>query len=192
MQEPEDVVSLVERAKQGESKAFAILFNQYSGIVYQTAYGILENHEDAEDITQEVFVLAYKKLHTLRAQTSIRGWLYRIAVNLCNEHLRREHRRRNLFSQWLQGKSHLEASKPQEIIEQEELDEILSSAVLQLPNTQRAVFVLRYFQELSYQEISDILGCTEKSARANYYYAIKNLRSKLNGYVKKGIYDEVR
>jgi RNA polymerase sigma-70 factor (ECF subfamily) len=190
MQEPENTVSLVERAKQGESQAFAVLFNRYSSVVYQTAYGMLQNREDAEDITQEVFALAYKRLHTLKAQTSIRGWLYKITVNLCNEHLRRQHRRRNLFRQWLQSNSRPKISKPQESIEEEEFDKILSNAISKLPKIQRAVFVLRYFQELSYQEISEILGCTSESARANYYYEIKRMRLKLNGYIKKGVYNE--
>lgn len=171
---------LIDRFLEGDEGAFSLLIEKYKRKIYLTAYRMLGNHEDANDITQEVIIKMYKELKNFRRESSIYTWLYRIVTNLSLNELKKK-KIRHFFDfdevdEWLFKD---EKQSPELSYRENELSNKIQEAINKLPEKQRTVFSLRYYDGLSYEEISEILGTSVGALKANYFHAINKLQKEL-------------
>ncbi len=178
----EDDRELVREAQGGSERAFNELVLKYRKNVYLTAVGMIGDADDAEDIAQDVFVKAYESLSLFRGDSAVYTWLYRITVNLCLNRLRK--RKVRSFFGLEEVSQTLAAPEGAEPAELQELNKRLRKAISELPEKQRAVFILRHFHELPHADIAQIMDRDVGTIKANYFQAIQKLRAKLGPYVK--------
>lgn len=171
---------LVDRFKHGDETAFNHLVMRHRQTVYFLALGLLNSVEDAEDLAQDAFVRAYEGLKKFRGHSSFRTWIYRITLNLCLNEIRKR-KVRHIFSLESLGLTAISRDRsPDEAVEHDERHRALNSAIVQLPPKQRQVFVLRHYSELPHAEIAEIMGRNVGTIKANYYQAVRKLRSALS------------
>jgi RNA polymerase sigma-70 factor (ECF subfamily) len=169
---------LVEAFRRGEESAFSALVIKYREGVYRVARRMLGSHEDAADATQEVFIRAYRALARFDGRSQISTWLYRITVNLCLDT-----RARIARFPLLDDAEALDERPAGEGLEQaamgREASRLVARAVNALPPRQRTMVVLRLYQDLPYQEIAGIMGCSEGTVKATMFVALRKLRRAL-------------
>jgi len=169
---------LVEAFRRGEESAFAALVIKYREAVYRTARRLVGSHEDSADITQEVFIRAYRALPRFDGRAHLRTWLYRITVNLCLD-LHQQRRRQS----WVDLDEVTAEAPPEDApearAEARTLRQAVRAAVAALPPRQRAMVVLRVYQDLPYAEIARIMGCAEGTVKATMFAALRKLRRQL-------------
>ena len=169
-----DEEQLVAACLAGHREAFEIIVERHRRTVYQLCYRFVGNHEDASDLSQDVFVRAYKGLQRFRGQSSLGTWLYRIGVNVC---LNRVSVKRPL-TEPIDARPHLDERAPDpagELLRAERAAEV-RAAIAQLPKKQRATVILRVYHELSHEEIAGILGSSVGAVKANFFHALGNLK----------------
>ncbi len=180
---------ILQQFTEGNIEQAALkLVKTYKNFVYLTAYRYLKNYDDAEDITQEVFIKALEKLKSFRLESTIKTWLYRITVNFSKNFLRKK----ALYSFFSIDKLNdgdtefdiADTTKGTEI-EYKELEEKFLQAVANLPEKQREVFSLRYFDKLSFNEISKLLGTSVGGLKANYFYAVRKIADEMKKYLEE-------
>lgn len=179
-----DDLELVRRFQAGSEQAFNELVLKHRRGVYMTAVGLLGSADDADDITQEVFLKVYQSLGTFRGDSAVYTWIYRIAVNLCLNQIRKRKVRSFLGLDALKT-AMPEAERPDEILELRELSAHARRAIASLPEKQRAVFILRHFRGLPHAEIARIMDRDEGTIKANYFQAVKKLKARLGSYLKE-------
>jgi RNA polymerase sigma-70 factor (ECF subfamily) len=132
------------------------------------------NHEDASDLSQDVFVRAYKGLPRFRGQSSLGTWLYRIGVNVCLNQVSAK----RPMTETIDAGPHLDpqAKDPAEELVRGERAAEVRAAIAQLPKKQRATVILRVYHELSHEEIAGILGSSVGAVKANFFHALGNLK----------------
>ena len=160
--------------------AFDIIIERYSERLYWHIRRIVVLHEDAQDLLQDTFVAAYRSVSGFRgdSESSLLAWLYKIATMLSIKCLRR--RRRNIFTSIDSLSGTLLADFDGEIAaDADEVVVALQRAVLELPVKQRLVFNLRYYDELSFEEISSITGQSVATLKTNYHYATKRVKQRV-------------
>lgn len=151
-----------------------MLVRKYQQNVYGLIRKMVIDHNDADDLTQEVFIKVHKNLHTFREEARLYTWIYRIATNECLNFLQRKKRRfflpiHNVEAELIR-KLHDTPSMPGE-----EIQFLLQDAILKLPVKQRLVFNMRYFDDLSYEEIADITKTSVGALKASYHLAVKKI-----------------
>jgi len=144
---------------------------------------MLGNPDEAEDITQDVFVRAYQSIGGFRGDSAFYTWLYRIAVNLSLNALR-QRKTRSFFGLEQAQQTVSYSKRPDEELEREELSVRARTAIFSLPEKQRAVFILRHFQKLPHAEIAKIMDRDEGTIKANYFQAVRKLRKALGPYLE--------
>ncbi len=169
---------LIQRANQGDRNAFNLIVNKYKDKVFKTAMRMVRNKDDAYDITQEVFIRAYKGLKNFKGDSSLYTWLYRITINNCLNFTSRD-KYRTMASVADLTQSSVSTVTPDSQLQESQLLERLDKAIEQLPPQQRAVFVMRYYDEMTHAEISKILNRSEGAVKANYFQAVKKLKTAL-------------
>jgi len=174
----------------GDSNRAATLFvRKHQKFVYSIALRYLRSHDDADDATQEVFIRALKNLKSFRGESSIQTWLYRITINICSN-LVRKRKFISLFSREDGSEIELESDtiSPQQHFENKDFEKHFERMLRQLPEKQRETFALRYFDELSYEEISKMLGTSVGGLKANYFQAVQKLTKllKKSEFMKSG------
>ncbi len=157
---------------------FEVLIDNHHDEIFRYLWRLLDSggraHE-AEDLTQEVFIRAYRAYDRLRPDSNVRAWLYKIATNCAYTLLKRTSREPlPLIDETPDGRL-----QPHQQVSRDETLAEIQGAIEVLPPKQRAALIMRYLQELDYAEIADVLGCSEDSARANVYQAIRRLRRDL-------------
>ena len=170
---------VIRRVLDGETAAFELLVRRYQQTIFRLAQRMTRNAEDARDLAQEAFVQAFRSLAGFHGQSSFSTWLYRIAVNLCLNHLKATRR-----------EDPVEVDGNVADIRQDSLttllaaerDKALAAAIKELPPQQRATLTLRVYQGLSHREIAQVLECAEGTAKANYFHAIRALQRKLEAF----------
>jgi RNA polymerase sigma factor (sigma-70 family) len=175
---------LVRDAQSGNNRAFNEIVLKYRKSVYLTAVGLINDADEADDIAQDVFVKAYESISTFRGESALYTWLYRITVNLSLNRIRK--RKARSFFGLEQVAQTLAAPDADEPAELNELNIRLRRAIAELPEKQRAVFILRHFRELPHAEIAQIMDRDVGTIKANYFQAVQKLRKKLGSYVKSG------
>jgi RNA polymerase sigma-70 factor (ECF subfamily) len=166
---------LVSRFLAGDERAFNDIVLLYQKPVYQVAFRMVRNHQDAQDLAQEVFVRAYSGLKKFKYEASLFTWLYRVTVNLAINFARRE-RFKQFVSLFDVGDLLPSKDDPQAALQRDELSRQIDQAVVKLPPRQRAVFVLRHYHDLPHAEIAKIVGRTEGAVKANYFQALAKLK----------------
>ncbi len=161
---------------KGDEQAFNELVRRHQTRVYWVARRVLGTHEDADDIVQEVFVRAYEALGKFRGEASLSTWLYRIAMNLSLNALRKKRLRSVLHLDELTQEPESAGDATDEPLLRGEYETALRRAVEALPEKQKQVFVLRYYEELSYAEIARILKKSEGGLKANYFHAVRKIQ----------------
>lgn len=174
-------LELVRLFQQGDESAFNQLVLRYQEKVYWVARRFINEHDGADDVTQEVFIKAYESLKEFRSESSLYTWLYRITVNIALNVLRRNKvkeffRIDELFDPEDEG-----AGAPDELLEQQEERTLIEQAIAALPEKQKAVFLLRYHEEMPYEEIAKVLKTSVGGLKANYFHAVK----KIEEYLKR-------
>ncbi len=175
---------LVEECRNGDSSAFDEIVRRYKDRIYNVAYRLLGNHEDAQDVAQEVFVKAYKGIRGFRGTAKVYTWLYSIAGNLAKNRLRDSHRKgrdKGVSIEALAGAQGMRGAgwSPSETALGNELNELLQRCIEELPEHYRVVFVLRTFENLSYDEIADALGCPRGTVKSRLNQARTLLQARL-------------
>ncbi|MDE0297196.1 MAG: sigma-70 family RNA polymerase sigma factor [Candidatus Poribacteria bacterium] len=178
---PDDVY--VHKTVEGDGSAFNELVQRHYTKIYGLACRMLGNPDDASDATQETFLEAYKSLESFQFQSKFSTWLYRVAINTCQQHIRKsDSRGRTLISysnSLREPGCNAEADIPERLALKTERDNLIQAAINQLPPKQRAVVVLFYAQNLKYREIALVLDCSEGTVASRLNTAIRNLKSML-------------
>jgi RNA polymerase sigma factor (sigma-70 family) len=170
---------LLHDFQRGDEAAFNILVRRYQERIYWIARRFVVDHDDADDIVQDVFSKAYSALKDFRGDSRIYTWLYRIAVNFSLNALRRKKVHEFLHLDDLFQNPDTQAGRPDEAMEQQEERRLIEEAVAVLPQKQKAVFLMRYHDEMPYEEIAAILGTSVGGLKANYFHAVKKIESYL-------------
>jgi RNA polymerase sigma-70 factor (ECF subfamily) len=177
---------LIQRLKNGEEAAFKWLVEANQDRVYNTALGIVQNAEDAEDVAQDVFIQAFRSIESFKGESKISTWLYRIATTRSLDLLRaRKSKKRFGFLQRLfNDKEELQFDPPDfnhpgVVLERKENAAKLFKAIARLPENQKAAFTLHKLEGLSYQEISEVLQTTIPAVESLMHRAKQNLRKML-------------
>lgn len=174
-------LELVDRFRKGDEAAFNELVHRYKEKIYWTARRFLQDHDDADEVVQESLLKAYRGLKTFRSDSGVFTWLYRITVNTALNALRKRKAREFLGIDELTGERGPTSDRPDEQFERTEERTLVEEAIRRLPEKQRAVFVLRFHDQLSYEEIAEILNTSVGGLKANYFHAMR----KIGEYVKR-------
>lgn len=177
---------LLERSKAGDIAAFEKLIEVYQKKIYNLAYRMICNHDDAADIAQEALIRIFKSIANFKEQSSFSTWVYRITTNVCLDEIRKKKNRRVLSLDEeirvddgeMQRQIMSDDPLPDEVVEREELRSIVNGAIDSLSEEQRLVITLRDIQGLSYDEIAEVLDCpsgTVKSRINRARQALKNV-----------------
>jgi RNA polymerase sigma-70 factor, ECF subfamily len=162
----------VEACLRGERAAFDRLVERYQRDVYRLCYRYVNNHHDASDLAQEVFLKAYRALARFRGDSSFSTWLYRISVNTCLNF----RAVRRLPSAELPEHIVDHAGGALDHLERDERSRQVRQAVARLPDRQRATLILKIFHDLTHEEVAGILGSSVGTVKANLFHALANLR----------------
>ena len=166
--------TLVAAFRAGRREAFDVIVVRHRRNVYQICYRFVNNHEDASDLAQDVFVRAFKGLSRFKGDAALATWLYRVAVNAC---LNRVAVKKPETAE-LDPSAHIDtrAVNPLDDVLRAERAEAVRAAIAKLPPKQRATLMLRVYQECSHEEIATALGSTVGAVKANFFHALGNLR----------------
>jgi len=174
-----DDSELVQLVKAGEAEPFDELVRRHSVKIHDLCYKILRNYDDASDIAQETFIKAYRKINKFDGRSQFSTWLYRIAVNNCLNYLKKQRPTEEIYDEMMSGGK----DDPVERYRSKKLKEMIYDAVAKLPTVQRAVFTLRTLEDMSYQEVSEILKKPISTIKVNHHLAVKNLRNYMKAKV---------
>jgi RNA polymerase sigma factor (sigma-70 family) len=183
----------IKRLRNREEQAYRELVERYSDMLYATAYALVQNEMDAEDLTQECFVEISTAIYRFKGESKLSTWMYRIITNLALYHLRSKKRKKRfgfLFSiddhENVNNPIHkLKISNtPYQVLEQKEKNKILFAALEKLPENQRIAFVLFNMEQQSYKEICEIMQLSLSAVESLIFRAKQNLRKQL-----ESIYD---
>lgn len=169
---------LIAAFKAGSQNAFNLIVRKYQKRIYMLIRKMVLDHDDADDITQEVFIKLYGSLNNFRGDSKFFTYLYKIAVNYSINHLNRKsklNKRNSEFDETNEFHSLENLNDFSEISDEKNRSEILKEAIESLPDQQRAVFIMRYYDNLSYEEISKILEKSVGGMKANYFHAFKKI-----------------
>ena len=158
-----------------------MLYERYADRVYNTALSYIKSAEDAEEITQDVFVKIYKSAWTFKGQSSIKTWIYRIVVNTSLNYLKK-HNRFALFKNRFQAPEDIEFEHPGVLLENKENAARLYKAMDCLPDSQKTAFILSYIEDLPRQEVANIMKTSVKAVESLLQRGKKNMRSELEKF----------
>jgi RNA polymerase sigma-70 factor (ECF subfamily) len=185
---------LIDKINKGDPSGFKELFECHKDSVFNICYRIAGNKTDAEDITQEVFLRVYQHAAAFKHRSKLATWIFRIAVNLSLNHIRKHKRIRHFSQNRSENTVHLKnienipapsADQPDQNLEKEEREQIVWRAIQSLPRNQRVVLFLQRYEELSCQQIADVLECSLSSVQSRLHRAKRNVYRKLLPYLEK-------
>jgi RNA polymerase sigma-70 factor (ECF subfamily) len=174
-----DEPALVEACLAAHPGAFDLIVERHRRHVYQLCYRFVSNHEDASDLSQDVFIRAYRGLRKFRGHSSLGTWLYRISVNVCLNRVNT----RSPQTEPIEEQQHVDRgseSATDRMLRVERAARV-RGAIARLPRKQRVTLILRMYHELSHQEIADTLGSSVGAVKANFFHALGNLKKLLGG-----------
>lgn len=188
----QDDHELVELAQKGDRDAFRQLVEKYQRRVYSISYGMLKNADDSMDVSQEVFVKVYRYLEKFNFQSTFYTWLYRITVNMCIDHIRKNKRVKNVeYDDGISredGDEHTLPSRlglnPDKVYGRKELREKMLEALDALGEKHRTILILREVDGLSYEEIADVLNISKGTVMSRLFHARRNFQEAIGDYVQ--------
>jgi RNA polymerase sigma-70 factor (ECF subfamily) len=171
---------LVDACLAGRAGAFDLIVERHRRSIYQLCYRFVGNHEDASDLSQDVFLRAFRGLRRFGGRSSLATWLYRIGVNVCLNRVSvsttLDKATASVDDQPLTDETRESAT---EAILREERAARVRAAIAQLPRKQRATLILRTYHEMTHQQIADVLGTSVGAVKANFFHALGNLKKRL-------------
>lgn len=174
---------LIQGLKAGDEAAFKFMVDTYQDRVYNTALGIVQNAEDAEDVAQEVFIQVYRSIQQFKGESKLSTWLYRIATTRSLDLLRsRKSKKRFGFIQRLFGEENQplyeipDFNHPGVALDKKENAATLFKAISQLPENQKTAFTLHKLEDLSYQEVSEVMQTSVAAVESLMHRAKQNLK----------------
>ncbi len=185
-------MALVTRAKQEDAAAYDELIRRYQERIYATVYHMTSNHEDANDLTQETFIKAYRALKSFKGDSSFYTWVYRIAINKTINFLKQRKNRVHMSLNDLDFQAEhdpdlvalVSDKTPRRDLGLVELQEKLNAAMQKLSEVHRMVVTLHDVQGLSHDEIAEIMDCNVGTVRSRLFYARQQLQGSLADYLK--------
>jgi len=179
---------LIERVKENDDKAFKIFYEIYKDMVYNICFRMLNNRQDAEDITQDVFIKAIKSIHKFRGDSKLSTWIYQIAVNTSLNYIRRKKIEMWISLDFLVGKeesfkdtTHI---RPDFELEKKESEALVQQAIQTLPPRQRMAIILQRYEGLSYKKIAKVMKTSISAVESLLHHAKDNLTKKLTVILK--------
>lgn len=170
-----EVLNLL-RDSSTSRRGFEMVVRHYSPLLYAQIRKMSIDHDEADDILQEVFVKAWLSLESFRGDSKLSTWLYRITVNECLDFLR-EQKERNFVSLEDEAVCQVAGSDP---VDGDEINRLFQQAMNTLPEKQRVVFSLKYFKEMKYSEISKVLDTSVGALKASYHIAVQKIAAFLD------------
>ena len=175
MQEEQEFIQELLNPKT-QNQAFQKLLKEYQKPLYNHVRNILLNHDDTDDVLQNTFVKVFQNLNKFKGESKLFSWMYRIATNEALTFLNQKAKKSGISSETLQSKA-IDNLKADIHFDGNEIQIKLQKAILQLPEKQQLVFKMKYFEELKYEEISEILGTSVGALRASYHHAVKKIEA---------------
>ena len=175
-------IQIVAQVLEGNTEAFSALVQRHRERVYHTAYSLVGDLDEADDLAQEAFLKAFRALRRFRGQSLFFTWLHRIAVNCCLDHLKSKHRRsfvslEDYREDWDAPLAWVGRSEKSDVrVERRELQELLERALGDLSEGYRVTFVLRELEGLTYEEIAELLGCSIGTVKSRLFRGRAKLR----------------
>ncbi len=173
---------LAARCRAGDPDAFGEAYALYERQVFRCAYHLLGHREDADDIKQETFVRAFQSIGKFRGDSSLQTWLLKICANLCRDRIKSWERRSVSYDAGASGEDTQDArlsADPCALAEQSQMAEIVFQALRGMPAAQREVIVLHDIEDLNYQEMSVVLGCSAVSCKLRVFRARRSLKERV-------------
>lgn len=186
IKEAEEDRQLIRRIKQGYQPAFTQLVSRYQQPIFKMAYGFFQDKDDAMEVVQETFIRLYRKLDGFDendVRTKFRNWLYRMAHNICIDFYRKFKKQKVSMKEIYEFDEEYRSlpAKPEEEHERKRFRDDLQASVKLLPRRQRSVFVMRHFNGMKHQEISEMLNLSVGTIKSLYHRAIQSLKKHLVG-----------
>ncbi|WP_291961996.1 RNA polymerase sigma factor [Maribacter sp.] len=174
----EETLVIDLQTKSRQAQAFEVLVNTYKERLYWQIRSIVLNHDDADDVLQNTFIKVYKNIDGFKGDSKLFSWIYRIATNEALNFIKQRAKIQGVSDTDYQDKlvANLEADV---YFEGDEIQLQLQKAIATLPEKQKLVFNMKYFQELKYEEISEILDTSVGGLKASYHLAVKKLEQYL-------------
>ncbi|ARK09641.1 RNA polymerase sigma factor [Fibrivirga algicola] len=189
--EQADEITRISRLQAGDESAFRWLVDTYQKRVFRTALAIVPTPEEAEDVAQEVFIEVYRTIASFRGEASLATWLYRLTTSRALKKERdRKRKKRFAFLTSLFDDDEPERYDPPDfqtpdtVLEANERVQLIGRAVQSLADTQKVAFTLHYQEELSYQEIADVMQTSVSAVESLLFRARQTLRKKLTPYIR--------
>jgi RNA polymerase sigma-70 factor (ECF subfamily) len=179
----ESELDLVERCRRGELGAFETLYRQHSGRLFSLAVRMLGNPADAEDLLQEIFLSAHRKLESFRGESALGTWLYRLAMNQILDHVRSRAARTGQMTDGLDDATLLADASGHRLADRAIARIDLERALAELPEGCRAAFVLHDVEGLEHREVSEVLGIAEGTSKSQVHKA----RLRLRGLLRRNV-----
>lgn len=189
---------IIKKAMKGDELAFSKLMSLWYKRIYNFSFKYFMNHDLAMDITQKTFISVHKNITKLKNESSFKPWLYKIALNKCHEEERRL-KRRSWFSIFNTDKEDKDNQyyldrpaegtyyNPDEGLHAKELEEIIMDCLLELPEEQKLLIIMKEYEGLKFREIAETLDISENTAKSRLYYGMKAMKKILD---KKNIHKE--
>ncbi|MGP4074027.1 RNA polymerase sigma factor SigW [Piscibacillus sp. B03] len=180
------LAQLIKQVKKGNHEAFGEIIEHYQHGIYQHCYRMLGNHHDAQEMTQETFVRAYTSIQSFKQKNKFAPWLYRIATNLSIDWMRKKKPLHILdqpisddYNSTYVDQIIQEGPTPEESVQDQELNNTIQQAILELPSKYRAVIVLKYVRDLSLEEIAETLDLPVGTVKTHLHRGREALRKSL-------------
>lgn len=174
---------LIQELRKGNEQAFKTLVETYQDMVFNTAIGIVQNAQDAEDVAQEVFIRIFRSINSFKGESKLSTWIYRITTSCALDLIRsRKSKKRFAFLQRLFGENNEpvyevpDFNHPGVVMDQKENAAKLFKAIDQLPENQKVAFTLHKLEDLSYQEISEVMQTSVSAVESLMHRAKQNLK----------------
>jgi RNA polymerase sigma factor (sigma-70 family) len=161
-----------------QNDAFQKLLNSYQKPLYNHIRNIVLDHDDTTDVLQNTFIKVFQNLKNFKGESKLFSWMYRIATNEALTFLNQNARKSGISSETLQNKA-IDNLKADVYFDGNEIQIALHKAIAKLPEKQQLVFKMKYFEELKYEEISEILGTSVGALKASYHHAVKKIEALL-------------
>lgn len=189
-------ILLIEKARNGDMNSFRILVEKSKKQVYYLAYDLIGNHYDAEDVSQEVFIKAFKSLKKYRGDAKFSTWLYRITLNTCltirNKKSYSASKKQDSIDDYEDLASHTYQSDPERMAEREIIQKNINRAMKKLSEKEKSVFVLKNHNGLSFNEISEIMSVAVGTLKSLNFRALKKMKNELQHFRNEKSAEDVK